>query len=253
MIKTSQKGFTLIEILIAIAIFSIVMGGIYSVYETQNRSYLVQQQVASIQQNLRSAMFMIGRDARNAGCMIDLENIADGDVSMVASMEGIEAFNNFEDAGPDRVDFLFASFRDATQISDKVMPQSSAILDVWDPSGFEDGNIAIISNGTHSNIMEITHVSNSPGSKKLQHNPGKGGGALGLNNPTNDNFPTGGYETGSWVYKGKYSAFRIGYADDDTDQKHPQLQVDLDGVVGSKYDFQAVAQNIEDLQIKYIL
>lgn len=66
-ILTSEKGFTIVEILVALAISGIVMAGIYSAYYTQQRSYEVQEQVVAIQQNLRAAMYFMEREVRMAG------------------------------------------------------------------------------------------------------------------------------------------------------------------------------------------
>ncbi|MBN1626085.1 MAG: prepilin-type N-terminal cleavage/methylation domain-containing protein [Deltaproteobacteria bacterium] len=66
-IKDFEKGFTLIEILVAVAISGIVMAGIYSAYYSQQRSHEVQEQVVTIHQNLRAAMFFMEREIRMAG------------------------------------------------------------------------------------------------------------------------------------------------------------------------------------------
>lgn len=63
-----EKGFTIVELLVVMAITGIVMAGIYQVYYTQQRSYMVQEQVAAMQQNLRAAMFFMEREIRMAGC-----------------------------------------------------------------------------------------------------------------------------------------------------------------------------------------
>ena len=62
-----QQGFTLIELLIAMAIFGIVMGAIYSTYKSQQDSYVVQEQVVEMQQNLRASLYQLTRDMRAAG------------------------------------------------------------------------------------------------------------------------------------------------------------------------------------------
>lgn len=66
--KHNHKGFTLIELMIAMAISLIVMAGIYSAYRSQQRSHDIQIQVAAMQQNLRAAMFYMEREIRMAGC-----------------------------------------------------------------------------------------------------------------------------------------------------------------------------------------
>jgi len=63
----TDKGFTLVELLIAMVITVIVMAAIYSVYYSQQKSYNTQQQVAMMQQNLRGAMIMLTKDIRMAG------------------------------------------------------------------------------------------------------------------------------------------------------------------------------------------
>jgi type IV pilus assembly protein PilW len=55
----NQKGFTLIEFLVAMAVAGIVMAGIYSAYYSQQKSFVVQDEMAEMQQNLRAAMFFM--------------------------------------------------------------------------------------------------------------------------------------------------------------------------------------------------
>jgi len=63
-----RDGFTLIELLVAMVLSVIIMAGIYSTYYPQQKSYLVQEQVAAMQQNLRAALFYMEREIRQAGC-----------------------------------------------------------------------------------------------------------------------------------------------------------------------------------------
>lgn len=66
--QDNHKGFTLIELMIAMAISLIVMASIYSAYQSQQKSHDIQIQVAAMQQNLRAAMFYMEREIRMAGC-----------------------------------------------------------------------------------------------------------------------------------------------------------------------------------------
>lgn len=64
----SSSGFTLVELLIAVAIAGIVMAGIYSVYLSQQSSYAAQAQVTALEQKVRAAMYFMQRDISMAGC-----------------------------------------------------------------------------------------------------------------------------------------------------------------------------------------
>jgi len=60
-------GFSLVEILIALLLAGSVSAAIYKVYISQSKSYVVQERVAEMHQNLRAAMFMMTREIRMAG------------------------------------------------------------------------------------------------------------------------------------------------------------------------------------------
>jgi len=66
-IAKPSHGFTLIELMIAMAIFSIASAALYASYQAQQNSYHTQEQVADMQQNLRAAMFFLERDVKMAG------------------------------------------------------------------------------------------------------------------------------------------------------------------------------------------
>ncbi|OQY26015.1 MAG: hypothetical protein B6244_14425 [Candidatus Cloacimonetes bacterium 4572_55] len=63
----NSEGFTLLELLLALAIFMIVIGAAYSTFLSQQKSYMVQEQVADMQQNIRAGMFVMQRELRMAG------------------------------------------------------------------------------------------------------------------------------------------------------------------------------------------
>ena len=62
-----QQGFTLTELLVVMAMTGIVMAAVYSTYKSQQDSYIVQEQVVEMQQNLRAALFLLGKDLMAAG------------------------------------------------------------------------------------------------------------------------------------------------------------------------------------------
>jgi type IV pilus assembly protein PilW len=64
---SNEKGFTLIEILIAMAIASLVMTGAYRVYTQQVAVNNTQTIVRDMQQNIRSAVYYMETEIRMAG------------------------------------------------------------------------------------------------------------------------------------------------------------------------------------------
>ncbi len=65
--RMGRKGFTLVEVLIALAISGLLMTAVYSAFQSQQKSYLAQDQVAEMQQNIRAALSAIVQELRMAG------------------------------------------------------------------------------------------------------------------------------------------------------------------------------------------
>jgi len=64
----NMHGFTLVELMIVVLLTAIAVIAIYRGYTAFSHSADVQEQVIEMQQNLRAAMFMMGREIRMAGC-----------------------------------------------------------------------------------------------------------------------------------------------------------------------------------------
>jgi prepilin-type N-terminal cleavage/methylation domain-containing protein len=62
-----QRGFSLVELLVAMAVTLVVSGAIYGLLTTGGNAFRREPEVADRQQNIRIAMDAIGRDVENAG------------------------------------------------------------------------------------------------------------------------------------------------------------------------------------------
>ncbi len=62
-----QSGFSLIELLVAMVIMSVVSLAIYGVFSVSSRSYATQGVTADVQQSVRAAMEVMLQDIRTAG------------------------------------------------------------------------------------------------------------------------------------------------------------------------------------------
>jgi prepilin-type N-terminal cleavage/methylation domain-containing protein len=63
----SNKGMTLVEILVVLAVSSLLMAAMFGLFINQQKSYAVQDQVIDMQQGLRAAIDRMTREIRMAG------------------------------------------------------------------------------------------------------------------------------------------------------------------------------------------
>jgi prepilin-type N-terminal cleavage/methylation domain-containing protein len=63
----NENGFTLTELMVTVAIFAIVLTAVYASFDSQFKSWQTQEDVATVQADIRSAAEMLTRDVRNAG------------------------------------------------------------------------------------------------------------------------------------------------------------------------------------------
>ncbi|HEY5673538.1 MAG TPA: prepilin-type N-terminal cleavage/methylation domain-containing protein [Malonomonas sp.] len=68
--KIDQRGFTLIELLVVVAIFGVIMAGIFGVYLSTQRTANTEERVVDLKQNQRVGLESITRDLRWAGFLI---------------------------------------------------------------------------------------------------------------------------------------------------------------------------------------
>lgn len=72
---SAKSGFSLVELLMALSISSIILVAIYSVFSITNKNFTTQNVAANAQQSLRSAIGLMARDIRHAGLdPVDTDN-----------------------------------------------------------------------------------------------------------------------------------------------------------------------------------
>ena len=65
--RKTQGGFTIIEIIIAVAISSVLVTAVYQTFHSQQRSYALQSEAAAMEQNLRGGLYLLTKELRSAG------------------------------------------------------------------------------------------------------------------------------------------------------------------------------------------
>ena len=63
----TQSGFTLTEVLVAMVISAVLTTAVYQTFHSQQRSYTLQSEAATMEQNLRSGLYLLTREVRSAG------------------------------------------------------------------------------------------------------------------------------------------------------------------------------------------
>ncbi|MHB8782627.1 MAG: PilW family protein [Desulfobacteria bacterium] len=239
-----EAGFSLIEVMSALVILAIALTAVFATFISQQKSFTVQNRVAGMQQNLRQAVEYMSRDIRLAGYGIpDNITVPDNVIAAgVTSLRSLYAKDNT--TGPDEIYILYLFDMDANQPPTTItaaMPTPSAELNVVSTTGFIDGDLVIISNGTSADLFEVTQVQTA--ALKLQHNPG--GSARDYNDAGGHSaWPAGGYGAGATLAKARFLRY---YVDSTTDAAHPTLMVDRMG----SFPAQPLADDIEDMQLTY--
>ncbi|WP_019531164.1 PilW family protein [Dasania marina] len=194
----TAKGFSLVELLVAMALSSVLLGGIIQVFIGSKQAYSFNEELGWIQENSRFAVEFMSRDLRMAGywgCnkdipVVDTLNPIGGTGWQGAFGNGLGGFNG-DDTGNaafttsefpqptppvvasgtvPRSDVLTLSRLDSSQsFSVTAHNPASAVMTIGSHP-FNDGDILVVSDCGHSAIFQ--HAGSNPG--KVVHNTGTG-------------------------------------------------------------------------------
>lgn len=81
--RSAERGFTILELLVSVAIFTIVMGTIYALLRVGSSDRFTTNQRADILQNARVALNTLGVDVQNAGFAFDVAILPDNALQWV--------------------------------------------------------------------------------------------------------------------------------------------------------------------------
>lgn len=195
--RRGASGFGLLELMVALVISLILMAGVGTIYVNSKNAYHVQERLSRLQENGRFAMHFLMRDIRMAGylgCFPEIEsfNSTLNDPSNfyfdpTIAVEGIddhaagavwypststEVPADIAD-GTDLIALRMVDPSTAVHIA-KPMPNTSAVIDLTDVTGFSEGDIIMLSDCATGDMMQVTSVLSGSGAIKLQHNSGSG-------------------------------------------------------------------------------
>ncbi len=94
-----QNGFSIVEVLIAVSILSLVLAGLYNLFNSQVRSFEAQRDVSITQRDIRASLSLLERDIRMAGL-----GVPRGNNPVAALQDGIAG----DPAAPDSISTNFS-------------------------------------------------------------------------------------------------------------------------------------------------
>ncbi len=126
-IRYKRSGFTLLEILIGLAIFMMVLIPVLEMFSFSYESYLVQDDIAAMQQESRVAVMLIQRDIRMAGS------------GMIRAWDGANRVYPivFQNGGTDGPDQLTINYADYEQVPPLAMDPSQGTITLADVSSIQ--------------------------------------------------------------------------------------------------------------------
>jgi len=244
----SMAGFTIIELLIAIALGLVILAGLFRTFKVQHDSYVVQDQVSAMQQNLRAAMYLITRDLQMAGYYTNFDRTArqmdwndlDGDNNPDTNMETgrplIFAVNNASGADiktdTDVIVIAKASTEEGRLLATGESASASNIsLSSWnlDSEAGDDLNTAQKKYGVL--------VKNDLSFAELFYLDTSGN----IDPPLTQN-----YTTNDRVHRADIIIYKV---DDSTPTRPCLVRKNL----GSNNGYQVIAEHIDNLQFRYLL
>ena len=195
--RRGRGGFSMIEMLISLSVFSMVLVGLHRLALSSERSQEIGSRITHVNQDLRAALEIISRDLRMAGSGFAGIPVQTANGSAREVIFPITPGYTFSD-DTDSVSVL-AGFGDATTVLAEEMAAPSSDIDCLSLDGFAAGDLLVITDGVFADMFEITGL--------VPQGGGSGGKLLhDLSRPKNDpgghsQWPAGGYPAGSRAAK----------------------------------------------------
>ncbi|KAF1718411.1 hypothetical protein CSC74_05965 [Pseudoxanthomonas yeongjuensis] len=173
--KAAQRGFTLIELMVALMLGLLVVAAAGSLFLSNRRVYGTTSSINRIQENQRIAFEMLARDIREAGgnpCTRNIVNMLDTSKSGGNYFTGwANGLSGNEGAGPNSSDDITLSLANGASIDVTKNETPSANIEVSNTTGLAVNDILMVCNAEVAAIFQATGL---PSGTSIQHNSGEG-------------------------------------------------------------------------------
>lgn len=233
-----RRGFTLLEIVVALAVFGIAMTLVFAIFFLQRRSFDLQNDSARMQQSLSAAMKSLEADLRRAGTGLPPAVVVRVPPDL-AGLPGVAMVSGLglADGGPSGPDRLYvAHLSSAPTRLVRDMQGPSADLHVADGYGWRGGGLGLVFDSGGADIFRVGQVGD--GGRLAQHRPGAPGAGLSK-----------AYEEGASVARASFAGYRI---ETGPNAARPAL-VRTTADAGGELRSMSIAEDIEDMQVRLVL
>ncbi len=273
--KARQQGFTLVELMIALILGLLVIGGGVGALLANRQVYRQNEAMARMQESARYAFEVLARDVREAGGIACGSHLPTANVLNNAASNwwshwddgilGFEGDNNtfpkaFGTGAADRILGTDALIVQSGTLSDGVYitehnPTAAEFTVNTTSHGIVDGDILMVCDYKQAAIFQTTNANSS--NVTIVHNTGSpvspGNCSKGLGYPTDCSSPNGNsytFENGGFISKLSANAWYIGY---NGRGGRSLYRIRLQNNAGNAATVsEEIAEGITDLQIEYL-
>jgi prepilin-type N-terminal cleavage/methylation domain-containing protein len=139
-----QRGLTLIELMIAVVVSTLMIGLVFAIYVRISVAYRSQAIITELQQTVRAGRELLTVDVRQAGFGMATFRTATGAFGStpISELTPLVIVNNNDGSGPDLVRAYYANARRQTRVIAVV--DANADVQTADPSKFAVGDVVAI-------------------------------------------------------------------------------------------------------------
>jgi prepilin-type N-terminal cleavage/methylation domain-containing protein len=144
MSRRRQRGFTLIELMVALLVSSLLVGMILAIFSRMSLAYRGQQQIAGVQQVLAAARATIELDAKQAGLEMSqgFKLFSDGPPAPAGQVHSPVSVIN-SSTGPDQIAFFYADTNTQAAVTGGTIPAGNTVT-VDATTGFAASDVVVL-------------------------------------------------------------------------------------------------------------
>jgi type IV pilus assembly protein PilW len=248
MSSREQTGFGLIELMIAMTLGLVLLGGIGYVFLGSRGAFRTTDNLSRIQENARYALEVMSRDIRMAG-YIGCGNIASMTVTNIASspvpplnisnaLIGYASGSGWTNptsitrvTGPDVISVMGA-LGSGVNLTGNVGPSNANAQVNGNPDGYKQDDVLVLTNCSSADVFKVTNSPGNSGMVTLAYGSGS----------NSSNRVTGTYALDAFVLRVDQHSYFIGT----NPAGNPALyRVGLDALP------EELVENVQDMQIRY--